>query len=69
MNLSIQDKLLLFAEKIHYYSLITKLYKKQSGVVPNILFFSISDYHEQKLESCGTKYNVYVRTFLLKEFL
>ncbi|MBG9578675.1 hypothetical protein ABE42_05440, partial [Bacillus thuringiensis] len=56
-------------EKIKYYALITKLYKKQSDVVPNILFFTISDYREQKLESYGIKYNVYVRTFLLKEVL
>ncbi len=50
-------------EKIQYYSLITKLYKKQRDIVPNILFFTISDYREQKLESYGIKYNVYVRTF------
>ncbi|ARJ25845.1 hypothetical protein B7492_32955 (plasmid) [Bacillus mycoides] len=56
-------------EKIHYYSLIAKLYKKQKDIVPNILFFTISDYREKKLESYGMKYNVYVRTFLLKEVL
>ncbi|PGU16079.1 replication-relaxation family protein [Bacillus thuringiensis] len=56
-------------EKIHYYSLIAKLYKKQKNIVPNILFFTISDYREKKLESYGIKYNVYVRTFLLKEVL
>ncbi|MDA2275166.1 replication-relaxation family protein [Bacillus cereus] len=56
-------------EKIKYYGLIAKLYKKQSNTVPNILFFTISDYREQKLESYGIKYNVYVRTFLLKDVL
>ncbi|EJR95206.1 MULTISPECIES: replication-relaxation family protein [Bacillus] len=56
-------------EKIQYYSLIAKLYKKQKDIVPNILFFTISDYREKKLESYGMKYNVYVRTFLLKEVL
>ncbi len=29
-----------------------------------ILYFSISDYREQKLESYGIKYNLYVHTFL-----
>ncbi|QWH31835.1 hypothetical protein EXW51_28500 (plasmid) [Bacillus mycoides] len=56
-------------EKIKYYGLIAKLYKKQKDIVPNILFFTISDYREKKLESYGIKYNVYVRTFLLIEVL
>ncbi|MBJ7961456.1 replication-relaxation family protein [Bacillus cereus group sp. N28] len=56
-------------DKIKYYGLIAKLYKKQRDIVPNILFFTISDYREKKLESYGIKYNVHVRTFLLKEVL
>ncbi|MGG5805705.1 replication-relaxation family protein [Bacillus mycoides] len=56
-------------EKIQYYSLIAKIYKNQKDITPNILFFTISDYREKKLESYGIKYNVYVRTFLLKEVL
>ncbi|MGN4931954.1 replication-relaxation family protein [Bacillus cereus group sp. MYBK14-1] len=54
-------------EKIRYYSLIAKLYKKQRDVIPNILFFTISDYREKKLEEYGIKYNVYIRTFLIKD--
>jgi len=42
-------------EKIQYYSLITKLYKKQSDVVPHIFFFTISNYREQNFESYGIK--------------
>lgn len=56
-------------EKIQYYGLITKIYRKQNNIVPNVLFFTISDYREKKLEDYGVKYNVYVRTFLLKEIL
>ncbi len=42
-------------EKIQYYSLITKLYKKQSDVVPHIFFFTISNYREQNFKSYGIK--------------
>ncbi|SFD17873.1 Replication-relaxation [Bacillus sp. 491mf] len=56
-------------EKIQYYGLITKIYRKQNNIVPNVLFFTISDYREKKLEDYGVKYNVYVRTFLLKDIL
>ncbi|PDY44649.1 replication-relaxation family protein [Bacillus pseudomycoides] len=56
-------------EKIKHYALIAKIYKKQRDIMPNILFFTISDYREKKLESYGIKHKVYVRTFLLKEVL
>ncbi|PGP64792.1 hypothetical protein CN998_26665 [Bacillus cereus] len=56
-------------EKIQNYGLIAKIYKNQKDITPSILFFTISDYREKKLESYGIKYNVYVRTFLLKEVL
>ncbi|MGO0658768.1 replication-relaxation family protein [Bacillus mycoides] len=56
-------------EKIQNYGLIAKIYKNKKDITPSILFFTISDYREKKLESYGIKYNVYVRTFLLKEVL
>uniref|UniRef100_UPI00402AA8D5 replication-relaxation family protein n=1 Tax=Bacillus sp. DX2.2 TaxID=3073452 RepID=UPI00402AA8D5 len=56
-------------QKIQYYGLIARIYKEQQHITPNVLFFTISDYREKKLESYGMKYNVYVRTFLLKDIL
>ncbi|PGA48032.1 hypothetical protein COL84_29915, partial [Bacillus pseudomycoides] len=47
-------------EKIKHYALIAKIYKKQRDIMPNILFFTISDYREKKLESYGIKHKVYV---------
>ena len=56
-------------QKLQAYSLITKLYKEKQNITPVILFFTISDYREHKLESYAVKYNVYLRTFLMKDVI
>ncbi|WP_144518057.1 replication-relaxation family protein [Bacillus thuringiensis] len=56
-------------KKIQYYAYLTKIYQKQQNKVPILLFFTISDCREKKLESEAIKYGVYVQTYLLKDAL
>ncbi|PEF36410.1 replication-relaxation family protein [Bacillus wiedmannii] len=56
-------------KKLRYYGYLTKIYQKQQNIVPVILFFTISDFREKKLESDAIKYSVYVQTYLLKDVL
>ncbi|MDR4329267.1 replication-relaxation family protein [Bacillus pseudomycoides] len=56
-------------KKLCNYGYLTKIYQKQQNIVPVILFFTISDFREKKLESDAIKYSVYVQTYLLKDVL
>jgi len=56
-------------KKLRYYGYLTKIYQKQQNIVPVILFFTISDFREKKLESDAIKYSVYVQTYLLRDVL
>ncbi|PHF85268.1 hypothetical protein COI63_34965 [Bacillus toyonensis] len=56
-------------KKIQYYAYLTKIYKKQQNKVPILLFFTISDCREKKLESEAIKCGVYLQTYLLKDTL
>ncbi|MHB0801005.1 replication-relaxation family protein [Bacillus thuringiensis] len=56
-------------KKIQYYAYLTKIYQKQQNKVPILLFFTISDCREKKLESEAIKCGVYVQTYLLKDTL
>lgn len=56
-------------KKIQYYAYLTKIYQKQQNKVPILLFFTISDCREKKLESEAMKYGVYLQTYLLQNVL
>ncbi|MGQ0421009.1 hypothetical protein ACT4US_19775, partial [Bacillus sp. HC-Mk] len=56
-------------KKIQYYAYLTKIYQKQQNKVPILLFFTISDCREKKLESEAIKYGVYLQTYLLQNVL
>ncbi len=56
-------------DKVYYYSLITKIYKEQQNITPIIIFFTISDYREEKLQSYAIKHDIHLQTYLIKDVL
>ncbi|QDZ76949.1 replication-relaxation family protein [Bacillus cereus] len=54
-------------KKLQLYGNITNIYKKQKGTIPVIIFFTLSDYRQCRLEEYAMKYNVFLRTMVVKE--
>ncbi|OOG90331.1 hypothetical protein BTH41_03329 [Bacillus mycoides] len=53
--------------KIQLYGHITDIYKRQNAIVPVIIFFTLSDYRQSKLEQYAVKQNVFLRTFIMHD--
>lgn len=53
--------------KIQLYGHITDIYKRQNAIVPVIIFFTLSDYRQSKLEQYAVKQNVFMRTFVMDD--
>ncbi|MBE5107831.1 replication-relaxation family protein [Bacillus thuringiensis] len=53
--------------KIQLYGHITDIYKRQNAIVPVIIFFTLSDYRQLKLEQYAIKQNVFMRTFVMED--
>nr|WP_206704739.1 hypothetical protein [Bacillus thuringiensis] len=54
-------------KKLQLYGNITNIYKKQKGMIPVIILFTLSDYRQCRLEEYAMKYNVFLRTMIVKE--
>ena len=54
-------------KKLQLYGNITNIYKKQKGTIPVIIFFTLSDCRQCRLEEYAMKYNVFLRTMVVKE--
>ena len=55
--------------KIQLYGHITDIYKRQNAIVPVIIFFTLSDYRQSKLEQYAIKQNVFMRTFVMQRYI
>lgn len=49
------------------YGHITDIYKRQQDIIPVIIFFTLSDYRQSKLEQYAIKQNVFMRTFVMED--
>ncbi|MEI3620330.1 hypothetical protein V6626_27745, partial [Bacillus thuringiensis] len=56
-----------FATPSQLYGHITDIYKRQNAIVPVIIFFTLSDYRQSKLEQYAVKQNVFMRTFIMHD--
>ncbi|WP_144524700.1 replication-relaxation family protein [Bacillus sp. DE0042] len=60
------QKMKVNEEKLKKYEELTQIYKqKHNGKVPVIHFFTVTKYREMRLEELATKYDVFVKVYVI----